>query len=128
MRADIRTEVTLDTVVRIPNRYVYCDTAFLICGGTGRCGAIHVVLKCRYRKIITLLSVYCSLNSIDELNNIGSSLCCMNHIKAFVLTVLPALGNLNFMNALCAGVNGSPVLLNNILALAAVSCLRSSLH
>ena len=40
MRADIRAEVTLNTVVRIPNRNVNCDTAFFISRGALREGAV----------------------------------------------------------------------------------------
>ncbi len=34
VRADIGTSVTLDTVLRIPYRDIYCDTTLLVCSGT----------------------------------------------------------------------------------------------
>ncbi len=128
MRADIGTEVTLDTVIRIPYRYINGNAALLVCGGTGRSGAVYIILECGYREVITFLSVYCCLNRIDEFNNVCSSFGRMNHIKAFVLTVLPAVRNLYFDNALGACVDGCPVLHDYILALAAVCSLGSCLH
>ena len=128
MRADIGTEVTLDTVVRIPYRNVYCDTALLVCGRTGRCGTVNVILERGYRKVVSFLGVYCSLYGIYELNNVFSSLCGVNHVKTFVLTVLPAFRNLDLVKSLGACVDGSPVLHNDVLALTAVGCLCSSLH
>ena len=44
VRADIRAEVTLDTVLRIPNRYVNRDTALLISRRTLREGTVHSAL------------------------------------------------------------------------------------
>ena len=128
MRADIGTEVTLDTVVRIPNRNIYCDTALLVSGGTGRCGTINIILECRYREVVTFLCVNCSLNGVDEFNNIFSAFCSVNHVKTFICTVLPALRNLNLMKSLSACIDSSPVLHNDIFALTSVSCLCSSLH
>ena len=73
VRAHIRTEVTLDTVVRIPNRYIDCDTTFLVCSGTRRSCTIYIIGKCRYRQVVTLLSIDSSLNGVDKLNNVCSS-------------------------------------------------------
>ena len=128
MRTYIRTEVTLDTVVRIPYRNLNSDAALLICGGTGWCGTICVFCKCGYGQGVTFLSAYLCLNVVDEVNYILSSLGYNCIVKTFVFTVLPALRNLYLVHALSACVDSCPVLLNNVLALAAVGCLCSSLH
>ena len=128
MRTYIGTEVTLDTVVRIPYRNIDSNTAFLICGGTGRRCTVYVIYECRYRQVVTFLSINSSLNRVNELHYVFSALCCVSHLKAFVRCVLPALRNLNLYNVLCACIDSSPVLLNNILTLAAVCRLSSSLH
>ena len=73
MRADIGTTVTLDTVLGIPYRNVYCDTTLLVCSSTGRCGTIYIILECRYRKVVTFLSSYFALNVIYEIYNVFSS-------------------------------------------------------
>ena len=70
MRADIRTEVTLDTIVRIPYRYVYGDAALLKCGGTGRSRTVNIILECGYREVVTFLSVYSSLDVVNEINKL----------------------------------------------------------
>ena len=128
MRAHIRTEVTLDTVVRIPNRYVYCDTTFLVCSRTGRSCTVNVILECGYREVVTFLSVYSSLNVVNEVDNILAALCSVNHVKAFVFTVLPALRNFHFYKSLSACIDRCPVLHNNIFTLTAVSSLCSCFH
>ena len=128
MRADIGTEVTLDTVVWIPNRYVNCDTTFLVCSGTGRSCTVNVILECGYREIVTFLSIYSSLNVVNEVDNILAALCSVNHVKTFVFTVLPALRNLNLYESLSAGIDCCPVLHNNVFTLTAVSSLCSCFH
>ena len=128
MRAHIRTEVTLDTVVRIPNRYIDCDTTFLVCSGTRRSCTIYIIGKCRYRQVVTLLSIDSSLNGVDKLNNVCSSLGCVSHLKSLVRAVLPAFRNLNLYNVLSTCIDSSPVLHNNVFTLTAVGCLCSSLH
>src|SRR5699024_6786923 len=55
MRADICTTVTLDTVFRLPYRDIYCDTTFLVCGGTGRSCSVYEVLECGYRQRVSFL-------------------------------------------------------------------------
>ena len=128
MRADIRTEVTLDTVIRIPYRYVNCDTTFLVSCRTGRSCTIYIIGKCRYRQIVAFLSINSSLNGIYKLNNVSSSLCCVSHIKTLVNAALPAFRNLNLYNVLSTCIDSSPVLHNNVFTLTAVGCLCSSLH
>ena len=128
MRADIGTEVTLDTVVRIPNRYVNCDTTFLVCSGTGRSCTVNIILECGYREVVTFLSVYSSLDVVNEVDNILAALCSVNHVKTFVFTVLPALRNFHFYKSLSAGIDRCPVLHNNVFTLTAVSSLCSCFH
>src|SRR5699024_1511709 len=52
MRTNVGTEVTLDTVVRIPYGNIHSDAALLVCGRTGRCGTVYVILESRYRQSI----------------------------------------------------------------------------
>ena len=100
MRANIGTEVTLDTVVRIPYRNIYCDTTLLVCRGTGRSGTVYIILECGYRQVVTFLSVYRSLDVVDEIYNVLSSARLQREsIQSLVLAVLPALRNLNLYNA-----------------------------
>ena len=128
MRTYIGTEVTLDTVIRIPYRNINCDTALLICGGTGWCRTVNVINESGYRQVVAFLSVNSSLNRINELDNVFSSLCSVSHLKTFVLCCLPALRNLNLYDILSACIDSCPVLLNDILTLTAVSCLSGCLH
>ena len=128
MRADVGTEVTLDTVVGIPLGYVDRDAALLVCGGTGRRAAVYIVRERGYRQVVAFLSVDRSLYGVDELDDVFSSLGNVYHVKTFVLAVLPALRDLDLNDALRSGVDGGPVLLDDVLALAAVGSLRGSLH
>ena len=128
MRTYIGTEITLDTVVRIPNRHIYCNTALLVSSRTRRCGTIHILGKCRYRKGIALLSADLGLYVVDKVHNIFSSLSHYLVIQTLVGAALPALRNLYLHNALSTCINSSPVLLNYILTLTAISLLSSVLH
>ena len=128
MRADIRTEVTLDTVIGIPNRNVNCNTALLVCCRTGRSAAVYVVLECRYRQGVTFLSAYLGLDVVYEVNNVFSSIGYYLVIKTFVFAVLPALRNLYLNNAGSTSIDSCPVLLNNVLTLTAVGLLSCVLH
>ena len=128
MRTYIGTEVTLDTVVRIPNRNVNSDTTFLVCGRSGRGGTIYIINKCRYRQSVAFLSADLGLNVVNEINNVFSSLGNYLVIKAFVFAVLPALRNLYFNYTLSTSIDCCPVLHNNIFTLTAICLLSSSLH
>ena len=52
MRAYIRAEVTLDTVLRIPFGNIYCDTTLLVSSSAGRSGTVYVILECGYRQVV----------------------------------------------------------------------------
>ena len=106
VRAYIGAESTLDTCGSIPNRYVNRDAALLECGCAGRCGAVSI------RK------------------NIGNLQACCNlmEFKAFINAVCPGSGNFYLVPVLGAGINSLPVLLNDILTLAAVCLLSCVLH
>ena len=91
MRADIGTTVTLDTVLRIPYRDIYCDTTLLVSRGTAGCGTVYVILECGYRKRVTLLCVNLCLNIIYKVYNVATAVLCMCEVQSLVSCVLPAL-------------------------------------
>ena len=91
VRTYICTAVTLDTVLRLPYRDIHCDTTFLVCRRSGRCRTIYVIVECRYRKSISFLSIYLSLDILNEIDNVFSAvLVYLRCSKAFVSSVLPA--------------------------------------
>ena len=94
MRTYISTEVTLDTVVRIPYRNLNSDTALLVCGRSRWCGTVYVLSKCRYWQGISFLSAYLGLDIVNEINNFLAALGNYLIIKAFVLALRPACRNL----------------------------------
>lgn len=55
VRANIRAEVTLNTIIRIPNRYVDRDTAFLISRGALWEGTVLSAFKGRYGQLVAML-------------------------------------------------------------------------
>ena len=129
MRTYICTAVTLDTVLRFPYRDIHRDTAFLVCRRSGRCRAVYIVVKCRYRKSISFLSIYLSLDILNKIDNVFSSvLVYLRSRKSLVSSVLPALRNCHFYNLLSACVDRVIVHLNDLVALSSVSSLGSSLH
>ena len=128
MRADIGTLRALDASVRIPNRNIDRDTALLVSSRTVRRGAVHVIHECGNRELVALLRVDRRLNRIDELLNRLRSVGCVRELEALVLCVLPALRNLNLVRARNTRIDCIPVLLDDILTLAAVGLLRSILH
>ena len=128
MRTYIGAEVTLDTLRGIPGRNVYSDTSLLVSGASGRGGAVHIILECGYRQGISFLCAHLGLDVVDEVHNVLSSLGNNRIVQALVFAVLPALRNLNLYDSLRACVDGCPVLLNHILALASVGSLCGSLH
>ena len=128
MRTYIGTEVTLDTLGRIPGRNINRNTSLLVSGGSGRSGTVHIILECGYRQSITFLCAYLGLDIVNEINNVFSVAAYYCIIKAFVFAVLPAFRNFYLNNALSAGIDSCPVLHNNIFALTSVGSLCSSLH
>ena len=128
MRTYIRTTVTLDTVLRIPYRNIYCDTALLICSSTGRCRTIYIILECGYRKAVSFLSVYLALDIVYKINNIFSSVFCNRYSQTFICCVLPAFRNVHFYNLLSAGVDRVVVHLYDRIALSSVCSLSRCLH
>ena len=127
MRTYIGTDITLDTVFRIPYRNVNCDTAFLICRRTGRSLSVFVFLNNRYRNSVTFLSVYRNLDVVYEINNIFSVSGC-NLCKTLILSIFPACRNVNLNYSCCSGVDCIVVHLYDLVTLLAVGCLCSSLH
>ena len=102
VRTYIGTEVTLDTVVNIPYRNIYCNTTLLVCGRTRWCSTVYIILECGYRQGVSFLSAYLGLDIVYEINNFLAALGNYLIIKAFVLALRPACRNLYLVNALSA--------------------------
>ena len=128
MRTYIGTEVTLDTLGRIPCGNINSNTSLLISGRSGRSGAVCIILECGYRQRIAFLSAYLGLDIVNEVNYVFSVSAYHCVIKAFIFAVLPAFRYFYFNNALGACIDSSPVLHNNVFALTSVSSLCSCLH
>ena len=128
MRADIGTTVTLDTVFRIPYRDIYCDTTFFESSRTGRSRTIYIILECRYRQVVTFLSVNCMLDSINEINNVFSVTGNSFSDDILILSIFPALRNLDLNYLFSTGVDSIVVHLNDSITLTSVSSLCSSFH
>ena len=94
MRADIRAEVTLDTVVGVPNRNINSNTALLVCGRTLREGTVSILDEGGYRQLVTALSVNRSLDVVNEVNQI-LAITSGNRVNEVALSVSPGSGNLN---------------------------------
>jgi len=120
VRADIRTTVTLDTVLRIPYRDIYCNTTLLISRGAAGCGTVYVILECGYGQAVTFLCVYLCLNVIYEVYNVAAAILSMCEVQSLVSCILPALRNSNLNNLLSACVDS--------VTLSAIGSLCSSLH
>ena len=128
MRADIGTLCALDAGVRIPDRNINRDTTLLVSSRAVRRGAVHVIHECGNRKVVALLRIDRRLNRVDELLDCLRTVRCVREVETLVLRILPALRNLNLVSARSAGIDCVPVLLDDILTLAAVGLLRSILH
>ncbi len=120
MRADICTTVTLDTVFRLPYRDIYCDTTFLVCGGTGRSCSVYEILECGYRQRVSFLRSNFGLDVVYEFNNFLGALVCMCGLKSFVCCVLPAFRNFYFFYLLSTCIDCCPVLGNDIVTFTSV--------
>ncbi|SCI83152.1 Uncharacterised protein [uncultured Clostridium sp.] len=70
MRANIRTEVTLDTIFRIPFRNIYRDTTFFVSSGSLRECTVSHIYERGYREIVSFLSINRDLDIVNEINNI----------------------------------------------------------
>ena len=128
MRADIGTEITLNTVIRIPYRNIYRNTALLISSRTDRSGTVHVALESGYRKIISFLCGNIILNVVYKIESIGSSCCFSLKLKTFIRTICPFLLYFHFFESIGTGIDCSPVLLNDIFTLPSVSLLCGIFH
>ena len=129
MRTYVRTAVTLDTVLRLPDRDIYRDTALLVCGGAGRGRAVYIVLERGYREGISFLCIHLRLDILYKINHVFSSVFTyMRNGQTFVSSALPAVRNCYFYNLLRACVNGVIVHLNDLVALSSVGRLCSLLH
>ena len=128
MRAYIRAACTLDAVVRIPDRHHNRNAALLICSRSGRCRAVNVILECGDRQLVALLGTDSQLDVVDEIDNLLLTLRYLVEIKPLIGSVSPGCRYSDLVNLLSALVDGCPVLLDDIIALAPIGCLCSSLH
>ena len=124
----ICTAVTLDTVFRIPYRYINSDTTFFICRCSGWSCSVYILCKCRYRQAVSFLSGYFCLNVVNEINSILSSACCMSHGQSFVSCIFPAFRNSYFYNLFCTFIDSCPVFSNYVITLTSVSSFCCCFH
>ena len=128
MRTNIGTEVTLNTVIRIPCRNVNCNTALLVSSRSNRCRTVYITCESGNGKIVTLLCRNIVLYIVNKVKNIFSSLSLCLKLKPFISAICPFLLYFHFFEGICSCVNRCPVLLNYVLTLTAVSLLSSILH
>ena len=128
VRADIGALRALDAGIRIPNRNIDRDTALLESSGAVRRSTVHIIHECGNRELVALLRIDRRLNRVDKLLNRLRTVGCVRELETLILCVLPALRNLNLVSARSTCIDCVPVLLDNILTLAAVGLLRSVLH
>ena len=128
MRTYIRTEITLNTIVRIPYGYANGNTALFICRRTRRCGTIYIIIKCRYWQTVAFLSADLCLNIVHKINDIFSALSHYLIIQTFICTALPALWNFYLHHILSARIDCRPVLLYHVLTFTAIGLLCGILH
>ena len=128
VRADEGTSVTLDTVFRIPYRYVYGDTTFLVCGCAGRSCSVYVVCKCGYRQVVSFLGSYFCLDGIYEFNSVSAAALCMSCGQTFIFCIFPAFRNCNFFDLFCTLIDSCPVLCYDIITFTAIGSFCCCFH
>ena len=128
VRAYIRAECALDAVVSCPYGNVDCDTALLKCSSAGRSGAFIVCGNNRYRNLVTFLTVDLGLDVVDEVNDVLTVAGSDSDVILFAFALAPAVGNINLDDVLGTCVDSGAVLVDNVLTLAAVGLLGSSIH
>ena len=89
MRTNIRTEITLDTVVRIPLRNVNRNTSLFECSRTLRECTVSHVNECRNRERITLLLVAWDLDLVYKFLKSLVGALSFWHTHSGILSVLP---------------------------------------
>src|SRR5699024_1444665 len=91
--------------------------------------AVYIVVKCRYRKCISFLSIYLGLDILNEINNVFSAvLVYLRRSKSFVSCIFPALRNCYFNNLFCTCIDRIVVHLYDLVTFSSVSSFSSSLH
>ena len=127
MRTNIRTEVTLNTIVRVPNRNINSDTAFLVSRGAYREHTVYIFLKGGNRKLVASLT-------IDSVLNIGyifyqrRCLALNNALGLLINCISPGSGNFNFLYFLCAALNSLIVHVDDSFTLLPVGFQGSVFH
>ena len=128
MRTNIGTEVTLNTVIRIPCRNVNSNTTLFVSSRSNRCGTVYIACESGNRKIVTFLSGYMILHIVYKVENVLSTLGLRLKFKTFICAVSPFLLYFHFFKSIGTGINCSPVLLNDIFTLTTVGLLSGILH
>ena len=123
----IRAEVALNTVLRIPLRNVYRDTALFKGGRALRSGAVHMRHKGGNRQLVALIGVDRVQHVVDILLQIlsvgGNQL-----LLVAGAGVLPGGGNLYLMNVADASFDGGVVHGDDLLALLGIGLGGGVLH
>ena len=117
VRADHRTAVALDAILRQPLRYEIRHATLLILRGTHRECAVCRLQKSTDRQLITLLGV----DGIEDILGIGTAFGSSSNLGIGSLT--PALRHFHQLQTLNTGQHGLFVHIDDILTLAAVGVL-----
>ncbi len=127
MRAHIGTEITLDTTVRIPARNVDSYPSLFVGGGTKRYGAVHVIDKGRYGKLVAPLGIDFALDEVDIFHQ---RLIVPAHFigQIVILCRFPGGRNIHFHELLRPSLDRLMVHLDNIISLFGVCLCRCVLH
>ena len=121
VRADVGALVALNAVVRIPDRDIHGDTAFLELCGSGGEGAVFASHKGGNRKRVTLLSIH-------HVGDIGDEIRHFAQRAGLILSIFPLSRNLEFAIAVNTGIYGGVVHVDDLLALVAVGFDDGFLH
>ena len=128
MGADEGAEAALDAVLGDPGRNIHSDAPLFVSSGALREGAVRAVAhEGGNRQTIALLIVDGDDDVIDEIDQIFPGAGSFHGVVG-IGSGLPALGDLHFVNALSAGVDGVMVHLDDGLALLGVRSGGSVLH
>jgi len=121
MRTYIRTLITLDTLIRLPFRNIYCYSPLFISRNTCRESPVFPVFECAYRDIVTFKTDY-RINDITvKLRNITFV------FNSPDFNICPFCRDFHFLN-LAASVYRSIVHIHNIFTFSAIGLVNGFLH
>ena len=127
MRADICALVTLDTIICIPARNIYCDASLFVSSSAARGISVCVIQECGYRDGIAFLCGNFLLNRVDKVKDFFSAF-GEDHAKFFVFCIFPVFRHVHFDHVLSTCIDCCVVHVDYVFALAAVGLLCSFLH